>query len=99
MKTQNIISAIFFGLLISIAASSSAQSSFDKGTITFSAGIGVGAEYNSNYYNSGFGTKAVVEAGLWDAGPGTVSLGGQVGGSFPSGGKYDNYRTRTIVVA
>jgi hypothetical protein len=45
--------------------------------------------------------SAVVEAGLWQAGPGVVTLGGEIGGSFLSGGyQYDNnYSSRTVIVA
>lgn len=101
MKTKNLIPAIFLGLLISFSTTSIAQTgaAFEKGTVTFSAGVGVGTEYNNKYYNSGFGTKAVVETGLWNAGPGTISLGGQVGASFSNGGYYEDYKTSTIVVA
>lgn len=97
MKKQNLILATLFSLGILSAATSTAQS-FEKGSVTFSAGVGVGAEYNSNYYNSAFGTKAVLEAGMWNAGPGVVSLGVEVGGTFSSGGTLNNYKARTIVV-
>jgi hypothetical protein len=60
---------------------------------------GIGNEYNSNYYNSALGTKAVIEAGLWQAGPGVITLGGEVGGSFSSGGTLDNYKASTVIVA
>jgi hypothetical protein len=105
MKKQTIISAILFGLGFGSSAISTAQSDrgtdipFEKGSVTFSAGVGVGNEYNSNYYNSAFGTKAVVEAGLWQAGPGVISLGAQVGGTFSNGGTLDNYKARTFIVA
>ncbi|MEO6254049.1 MAG: hypothetical protein ABIO79_12120 [Ferruginibacter sp.] len=98
MKKQNLIFAILFSLGIVSVATSTAQS-FEKGSVTFSAGVGVGAEYNSNYYNSAFGTKAVLEAGMWQAGPGVISLGAEFGGTFSNGGTLNNYRARTIVVA
>ena len=104
MKKQNLISAILFGLGISMAVVSSAQTNspyapFTKGSVTFSAGVGVGNEYNSNYYNSAIGTKLVIEAGLWQAGPGVISLGGEAGGTFSSGGSLNNYKARTFVLA
>jgi len=104
MKKQNLFSAILFGFGISMAIVSSAQTNspvapFTKGSVTFSAGVGVGTEYKSSYYNSAFGTKAVIEAGLWQAGPGVISLGGEAGASFSNGGNYSNYKTRTVVVA
>ena len=43
------------------------------GSVTFIAGVGIGNEYKGNYYNSAFGTKAAVEWGLWQAGPGVVT--------------------------
>jgi hypothetical protein len=99
MKTKLLFPAILLVIITLLSTSISAQSVFEKGTVTFSAGVGVGAEYNGNYYNSGIGTKAVVEAGMWPAGPGTVSIGGQVGASFSNGGYYEDYRTSTFVVA
>jgi hypothetical protein len=97
MKKQILIPAILFSLGILSAATAAAQS-FEKGSVTFSAGVGVGAEYNSNFYNSAFGTKAVLEAGMWQAGPGVVSLGAEAGGTFSNGGSLNNYKARTIVV-
>jgi hypothetical protein len=102
MKTKNTISAILSGITLMFATVSKAQSPMapvEKGTVTFSAGVGIGNEYSSDYYNSAMGTKAVVEAGLWNAGPGVITLGGEVGASFSNGGIYDNYKTSTMVVA
>jgi hypothetical protein len=62
-------------------------------------GVGAGADYGNYNYNSAFGTKAAVEVGLWQAGPGVVTLGGELGGSFSNGGYYDNYKAHTFVVA
>jgi hypothetical protein len=71
------------------------------GSVTVNGGIGVGSSYEGDYYNSPFGLKAAVEWGLWEAGPGVITLGGELGGSFSSGGyhNYDNYSSRTIIVA
>lgn len=102
MKKTNLISAILFGIAISLTIASNAQgpvSPVKKGSVTFSAGVGVGNEYNNNYYNSAIGTKAVIEAGLWQAGPGVITLGAQVGGTFSNGGKLNNYKAHTVVVA
>lgn len=99
MKKQNIISAILFGLGLSLAAVSTAQNPVEIGSVTFNAGVGIGTEYQSDYYNSGFGTKAALEIGLWKAGPGVITLGAQVGGSFSNGGNFKNYKTNTLVVA
>ena len=45
------------------------------------------------------GTKAALEFGIWQAGPGVVSLGFETGGTFSSGGRYDDFKSRTIVIA
>ena len=102
MKNINLISVILFGIAISLTTVSNAQglvSPVKKGSVIFSAGVGVGNEYNNNYYNSAIGTKAVIEAALWQAGPGVITVGAQVGGTFSNGGTLDNYKTRTVVVA
>jgi len=103
MKKQNIISTILLGLGIGLAAVSVAQDGnvtpVRKGSLTFNVGAGIGAEYHSNYYNSAFGTKAAIEAGVWQAGPGVVTLGAEIGTSFSDGGHEENYKTNTFVVA
>ena len=104
MKKQNILSAILFGMAISFSIISNAQSPVspvEKGSVIFNAGVGVGNEYNSNYYNNAVGTKAAIEVGLWQAGPGVITLGAEVGGTFSNGGpaRFDNYKAHTFVVA
>jgi hypothetical protein len=70
------------------------------GSVTISGGIGAGSDYEGDYYNSRLGLKAVVEWGLLQVGPGTIALGGELGGSFSNGGyrNYDNYRAQTILI-
>lgn len=101
MKTKNNISAVLlaFGLAMSGIATAQTDNQFQKGTLSFSAGIGLGNEYKSEYSNSAIGVKAVAEAGLWNAGPGTISLGVQVGNSFSNRGNIQNYKASSIVVA
>lgn len=105
MKKQNLNSAILLGLFIGWASISSAQSdnfsdkAFEKGSVTFSAGLGIGNEYSSNYYSAAFGAKAVIEKGFWQAGPGVISLGGELGGSFSNGGSLGNYKANTVILA
>ena len=70
-----------------------------KGSVTSNLGFGTGNDYKGDYYNSGFGIKIAAEWGLWRAGPGVITLGGEIGGSFSSGGHYYNYTSRTEVVA
>ena len=59
------------------------------GSVTLNMGIGIGSEYKGNYYNSALGTKAAIEWGLWQAGPGVITLGIEFGGSFSNGGYFD----------
>ena len=69
------------------------------GSVTLNMGIGIGSEYKGNYYNSALGTKAAVEWGLWQAGPGVITLGIEFGGSFSNGGYFDDFKSRTLIVA
>lgn len=104
MKTQNILPSIIFGIAISLTMVTTAQSPVSpvkKGTVLFNAGVGIGNEYNSNYYNNALGTKAAIEFGLWQAGPGVITLGAEAGGTFSKGGpsSFDNYKARTFILA
>ena len=103
MKKQHVISPLLFGIALCMATISNAQgpvSPVKKGSVTFMAGVGIGNEYNSNYYNSALGTKAAIEVGLWQAGPGVITLGAQAGGTFSNGGStFNNYKAHTFIVA
>jgi hypothetical protein len=70
------------------------------GSVTITGGIGAGSDYENDFYNDRLGLKAVIEWGLLQLGPGVITLGGEVGGSFSSGGyiNYDNYHAQTIAV-
>jgi hypothetical protein len=68
-------------------------SSFEEGTTTVNIGVGVGRSSFGNYgyygagyygYGNGFGTKLAVERGMWQLGPGVLSLGAEIGASFSS---------------
>ena len=63
-------------------------------------GIGAGSDYEGDYYNSRIGLKIAIEWGLVQVGPGVLTLGGEIGGSFSDGGyiHYDNYRAQTTVI-
>ncbi len=71
------------------------------GSVIANVGIGAGDTYEGDYYNSPFGIKAAIEWGLWQAGPGVITLGGEAGGSFSNNGypDYSNYSAHTIVIA
>ncbi len=73
---------------------------FGVGSATANLGVGVGAPYDGD--NGGFGFKLAAEYGIWQAGPGVISLGPEVGMSISSNYHHlynDNYRGHTLVVA
>ncbi len=70
------------------------------GSATVNLGVGVGAPYDGA--NGGFGFKLAAEYGIWQIGPGVITLGPEVGMSFSS--NYHNfygssYTGRTLIVA
>lgn len=69
------------------------------GSAILNLGIGVGAEYEGDYYRSAFGTKIAAEWGLWQAGPGVITLGPELGASFSNRGHRQDYKTRTAIAA
>ena len=103
MKKIKIASCILLLLGTAITSHVNAQSRrgsgpvtpMKVGSVTFNLGVGAGGEYKGDYYKTPFGTKAALEFGLWQAGPGVITLGGQVGASFSGGDKKAN----TVVVA
>src|ERR1700722_9609079 len=107
VTVRTLLIATFLGLTFSASAQHPGQHAptgpttpIEVGTVTVSGGLGVGSYYDGDYYNSPFGLKAVVEAGIWQAGPGVVTLGGEFGGSFSSGSyQYNGYSSRTVIVA
>jgi hypothetical protein len=114
MKKAQFIPVILIVLGISVSTMTFAQSHrgghsggngpvtpVQLGDVIVNLGVGVGADYKGDDYNTGFGTKIAIEKALWQAGPGVITLGGEFGGSFSSGGYagYDNYHSQTIVVA
>lgn len=105
MKRLNVLPAIFLMMLLFASQFTMAQKRtsesqvFDKGTVTVSLGVGSGIDYKNVNDNATFGTKAALEVGIWQAGPGVISLGAEIGGAFSSGGKYNDFRSSTLVVA
>jgi hypothetical protein len=72
------------------------------GSVFVNAGIGIGADYKGESYGTAFGFKIAAEFGLWQAGPGVITLGPEIGGSFSSGayGVYSgSYNSNTFVIA
>ena len=72
------------------------------GSVFLNMGIGVGANYKGESYGTPFGFKVAAEFGLWEAGPGIITLGPELGGSFSNGyygGYNDKYNSNTFVIA
>jgi hypothetical protein len=101
------IRLIFFCAGAMLSISSQAQSNTNSGpidpvkigSVVLNAGVGVGTDYKGDYYSPALGTKVAAEWGLWQAGPGVITLGGEIGISFSSGGYYSGYTARTSVIA
>ena len=80
--------------------SNAQETPFHKGSVTANLAVGIGTNYNDS--RDAFGTKAALEFGVFPAGPGVVSLGIEAGGTFSGKSDsylYNDYRSRTIVVA
>jgi len=82
------------------------NSTFEVGSATVNIGVGVGRSsfgsygiYSSGYYGygTGFGTKAAIERGMWQLGPGVLSLGFEAGAAFSNASK--SYKSNIIIVA
>lgn len=111
MKKVSVPLVVLFGLLFTQNAfSQSKTGSGAKGETTpmqigstfVNMGIGVGADYKSRNYGTAFGFKIAAEFGLWQAGPGVITLGPEIGGSFSNDNIYGNsksYYSNTFVVA
>lgn len=106
MRTMNqkVLSFALTLLISGIALSSSAQRNsdniFKRGSVTFNAGVGIAADYQNKPVNNDIATKIALEFGAFTAGPGTISLGLELGGAFTPEGDYygyHDYRSRLIV--
>jgi len=88
-----------------LSSGSGPETPMTVGSLLINLGVGVGANYKGNNYGTGFGMKASAEWGLWEAGPGVISLGPEIGGSFSNGSYYyggTNYngaKSNTFVIA
>jgi hypothetical protein len=111
MKKVNILGIALFGILISQNAYSQSKGHSGTGETTpmqvgstfINMGIGVGADYKSRNYGTPFGFKIAAEFGLWEAGPGVITLGPELGGSFSNDNYYygnsSKYYSNTFVIA
>lgn len=111
MKRIKLISLIIVLANMMYVSSVSAQSgktnkgntaSFIKKSFTASFGFGIGRDYSGNFRNGSGLQPDALEYGLFNAGPGVVSVGAETGISFSnesSDRKKTDFKTRTIVVA
>lgn len=102
-----VIAAMLALTIISQNANAQKDNSImEVGTTTVNIGVGVGRSsfgsagiYSSGYYGygNGFGTKAAIERGMWQLGPGVLTLGLEAGAAFSSG--RNSYKSNIIIVA
>ncbi len=109
-KLKRMLGTLAIGSLLFIGNQASAQksdNSFEVGSVTLNVGVGLGRNsygsyglYGSGYYGYGtaFGTKLAIERGMWQLGPGVLSLGIEAGASFSSA-HYNGYKSSIIIVA
>lgn len=72
----------------------------EVGSIFLNLGLGIGADYKGESYGTPFGFKASAEYGLWQAGPGVVTLGPEIGGSFSSSNSNGfTYKSNTFITS
>jgi hypothetical protein len=108
MKKLNLVlaAATTIALMVCGNGAQAQQSAniMEEGTITVNIGVGLGRSgYGYNGYNgvglgygAGFGTKVAIERGMWQLGPGVLTLGLEAGGSFSKSG---GYKSNIIIVA
>ena len=92
-----IISALLLGNpLRSIAQGSGPRDPMNTGTWMINFGVGPGINYYSGYH-SGFGPgfQVSAEVGMWQLGPGVLTIGGEVGVSYFSY-KYSGYYYKNV---
>lgn len=105
MKKVSVLVIALFSICFSQNAFSQSKSHVgaspvEVGSTILNLGIGVGANYKGENYNTAFGFKAALEFGLWEAGPGVITLGPEIGSSISTGNYQSyNYDTRTFIIA
>jgi len=109
MKKVCLLGFLAIGALTisNVARAQKSSNIMEVGTTTVNLGVGVGRSSFGNYgvygsgyygYGTGFGTKAAVERGMWELGPGVLTLGAEVGAAF-SNASYNSYKSNIIIVA
>jgi hypothetical protein len=98
--------SVFFSIVLMVISFFSVvrvhAQAFAAGTNVVSAGIGLGSSLaNYTYGSQGIGLSATYDRGIWEAGPGVISLGAYIGyKSFTySGPGYDYKWNYTIIGA
>ena len=108
MKKLTVIPSLIFLFAIMINETAMAQhgsngpvTPIKLGSVSLNVGIGVGANYKGDSYGTAFGAKVAAEWGLWEAGPGVITLGPEIGVSTSTGGyyAYSGYGATTFVIA
>jgi hypothetical protein len=70
------------------------------GSLFVNVGFGIGAGYKNPTYSTPWGFKVAAEYGVWQAGPGVITLGPEVGATFSGDHYNDNsYISSTFIVA
>jgi hypothetical protein len=102
------INLIFASVVVLVLLHFSSQAQYYKknevspvrvGTTILNLGIGVGGDYKNDYYHTPLGAKIAVEWGIWQAGPGVITLGAETGGSFGMDRYNSSYRPKTVIFA
>lgn len=95
MKTKIVLLLCLTMLVFSgnrvTAQKSSPRDPMNVGTWLLNVGIGPGVNFYSYNSGFGFGLQAAAERGMWQAGPGVITLGPEVGVSFFSYSGASNY--------
>ena len=109
MKKISILGILLIGLCFSQNVFSQTKKSsatqgettpMQIGSLFLNLGVGVGAGYKNPTYGTPWAFKVSAEYGIWQAGPGVVTLGPEIGGTF-SGEKHNgnSFVSSTFVVA
>ena len=106
-KTSNLVIILICSLINQHAFSQSGTNTGTGGTnpmqigsLFLNMGVGFGAGYKNPTYATPWGFKVAAEYGVWQAGPGVITLGAELGSTF-SGQNSDgnSYHSSTFVVA
>jgi hypothetical protein len=108
MKKTSTLVIVLLSSLISLSSFSQSSKSSGSGTtnpmqigsLFLNAGLGFGAGYKNPTYATPWGFKIAAEYGMWQAGPGVITLGAELGSTF-SGENFNgnSYHSSTFVVA